>query len=213
MTTFFPIELDCPVCDRHFHSQVVGSCGHASMRTDFRPNYWGMNPTLYFFHVCPQCGFCGTQSDFELDIGNPEFINAVKTMEPLNENPTISQKVERAVQCLEELKRYNIKEVDEFALANKWIIAYWWADNLQELKRYGEHTLSYFEQAFQGGQIPDNLILRFIYLQGEINRRLGNFEQANKFFDEALVLAGKYPDSKDLALLAQQQKQDPNDEL
>ncbi|TFF90832.1 MAG: DUF2225 domain-containing protein [Promethearchaeota archaeon] len=135
MTTIFPIDLKCPVCEKGFKSLTVGSFGSASMRTDFRPNYWGANPVSHFFHACPNCGFCADLNNYNLTIDNKKFKKEMKSI-PLLEKATpqmkLTTKVERAVRCLEKMKRYKIIEINYLTLANKWLIAYWWADNFKE---------------------------------------------------------------------------------
>jgi len=51
MTTTYPIQLSCPVCETNFESTSIGSCGYASKRTDFLPNYWGLDPVPFFIIV------------------------------------------------------------------------------------------------------------------------------------------------------------------
>lgn len=214
MTTLVPIDLTCPICDQKFESQTVGSCGHASMRTDFRPNYRGANPVSHFFHVCPNCSFCGDLNNFKLTIDNPDFKKEIKEMTPLKADSSpvsLNAKIVRAVRCLEKLKKYGIKQLNELTLANKWVMAYWWVETAEDRKKYGKITLDYLKQAIEKDQVPDKLYLRYIYLQGEIYRRIGNLEKANAFFDKTIKLATEYPDPQDLESMARQQKEDPKE--
>ena len=100
MTTFSPISLACSVCNTIFESNEIGSCGFGSKRTDFRPNYWGFNPVIFFYHLCPNCGFCGPKSMFESKLDNAELRKKIDQLGPLSEF-SLSQKLERAVICLQ----------------------------------------------------------------------------------------------------------------
>ena len=216
MTTIVPIDLTCPVCDHEFESQTIGSCGHASMRTDFRPNYSGTNPVPHFFHACPNCGFCGKLNTFKLTIDNLKFKKELKGIPSLKNNSisvSLTAIIVRAVRCLEKMKEYNIKRLNELTLANKWVMAFWWSETAEERKKYGKITLDYLKQAINKEQVPDKWFLRYIYLQGEIHRRIGNLEKANSFFDKTIELATEYPDPQDFASLAKQQKEDPEEIL
>lgn len=216
MTTFFPIDLLCPICDTKFKSQSVGSCGFASKRTDFRPNYGGANPVNYFYHNCPKCGFCGTQNSFDMKIDDDKFKEKIKTMGPLEKNEyehNLSIKIERAMLCLELMNEYEIIDIDDFSLANNWINAYWWASKKEEEKEFAEIVLDYFDKAFNKDQIPKDRILEILYLRGEINRRIGNFEKANELFDGVIKLAKDKEELNDIASLATQQKTEPKENL
>jgi len=214
MTTIVPIDLTCPICDDTFESKTVGSFSSKSIRTDFRPNYLGKNPVPLLFHACPTCGFCGDLNNYKLDIKNTDFKKDIKKMPSLmnkSYSPSLTSKIARTVRCLEKIKQYKIKEINELTLANKWIMAFWWATNLDDKRKYGEITLDHLKQAFKKNLVPEKLFLRYKYLQGEINRRIGNNEKANFYFNKTLELSKKYPDPQDLASAAQQQKEEPKE--
>lgn len=216
MTTFFPINLKCPVCETQFTSQEVGSCGFASKRTDFRPNYWGFNPVFYFYHFCSHCGFCSTKTHFEIVIENAEFKKRVKKMSPLQtESGSIDlfDKIQRAMHCLELMNEYNIIGLNNFELANNWINAFWWAASSEDQRHAGKIVLEYFENAATRDQIPEKQILVITYLRGEINRRIGNQEEACKYFDQVIELADKLPDPNNIVSLAKKQKENPKENL
>lgn len=216
MTTFFPIDLTCPVCGTEFKSQTIGSCGFASKRTDFRPNYWGANPVFYFYHNCPNCGFCSTEITFEHTFNNDEFKKKIKALIPINEDSydsNLISKIERAMRCLELMKDYDLIEIDEFALANNWINAFWWANTKENEIKYGKIVLDYFDKAFKKGQISEDRILQILYLRGEINRRIGEIKVANEFFDKVLDLSENVEDKNNIASLAYQQKENPKENL
>jgi uncharacterized protein (DUF2225 family) len=214
MTTIVPIDLTCPVCGDTFKSKTVGTFSSKSIRTDFRPNYLGENPVPLFFHACPNCGFCGDLNNYKMKIENNDLKAEIKDMPSLtntSSSPTLTSKIARAVRCLEKIKQYKIKAINELTLANKWIMAYWWAENPEDKRKYGEITLNYLKQAFKKNLISEKLVLRYKYLQGEINRRIGNKEKANFYFDKTIELSEKFPDPKDLATIAQQQKDEPKE--
>ncbi|MBD3230539.1 MAG: DUF2225 domain-containing protein [Candidatus Lokiarchaeota archaeon] len=116
MTTFYPIKLKCPVCKSIFESYELGSCGFASKRTDFRPNYWGANPVEYMYHLC-NCGFGSVISNFELEINDIDFIKKIEELGTLVDY-SLSEKIERAMICLELLNEYGYINLNTLDLAN-----------------------------------------------------------------------------------------------
>lgn len=211
MTTFLSITLYCSICQRSFKSNGVGSCGYASKRTDFRQNYWGFNPIEYFYHLCPHCGFCAPKKMFEHKIDN-SIREKLKEFGIL-EDKSLSKKLERAMLCLETLNELGVINKDEFALANIFLDAYWWGDDQDNTKKFGEKILDFFEKAFDKGQIPSDQFYTILYLMGEINRRIGNIDKAKKIFDEVISLTKNRKELDFIRKLAIQQRNDPKEEL
>jgi uncharacterized protein (DUF2225 family) len=212
MTTFYPISLTCPVCDILFDSNEIGSCGYGSKRTDFRPNYWGFNPVMYFYHLCPRCGFCAPKSMFESKLDNLELRNKIDQLGPLSK-VTLSKKLERAMICLEIMNDLEITKKNNFDLANNWLNPYWWAESAKNEEKFGKVVLDYFEKAFKEGKVPDDQIFAVKYLMAEINRRIGNKETANEMFDEVIALTENNKEQEFIYNLAIQQKAKPKENL
>ena len=218
MTTLFPIILTCTVCNTDFESQEIGSCGYGSKRTDFRPNYWGFNPVEYFFHLCPECGFCASESFFKKNNFTEEFKSDIKALGPLKgykhlNYEYLSKKLEKAAICIEIMNEHGIDEQDYYFLANAWIHSYWWADKHSEIVRLGKIVLNYFEKALDKGQIPQERYHDNVYLIAEIYRRIGEQEKALKYFDEVIFKTKNNEELKALRDLAIQQKTEPKDVL
>jgi len=216
MTTFSPITLECSVCDEIFESSEIGSCGYGTRRTDFRPNYWGFNPVNYFYHLCPNCGFCAPKEiykgKFENSVDKLNLRRELDRLKPIEE-VTLSKKVERAMICLEIANKIDIADLNDLNLANNWLEAFWWAETEEEAKRFGEKTLRYYKLAFEKDEIPEAEKITTKYLIGEINRRLGKTEIATKFFDEVISLTENIKDLKDIYNLTLQQKSNPQENI
>ncbi|TXT61061.1 MAG: hypothetical protein BAJALOKI2v1_50029 [Promethearchaeota archaeon] len=212
MTTLAPIKLKCPVCTNEFKSQEIGSCGFASKRTDFRPNYWGFNPTEYFYHLCPDCGFCGGKKYFEGLIKNKEIKKEIKQMGILKDY-SLPEKIKRAANCLQIMKKHRKEEINDFLIGDSWIKAFWWALSTDKEKEYGEKAIKFFEKALKSNQIPEDQIMGIRYLLGEIYRRIGKPKEANKKFDDVIALTENKEEYRFIYQLAKQQKKDPKDTL
>ncbi|TFF84267.1 MAG: DUF2225 domain-containing protein [Promethearchaeota archaeon] len=212
MTTYSLIKLNCPVCKTTFSSGSIGSCGFASKRTDFRPNYWGMNPVEFFYHLCPRCGFCASMKFIKKDIKHPEFIKKLKSLEPLNKENKLSEKLERAAVCAELMNELKIHLFNSFSLGNFWLEPYWWAEEDTNIKKYGKIVISYFEKAFNEKMVPEDQIYCYKYLIGEICRRVGETKKANEFFDYVINELSDDTNNK-FYQLAVQQRNDPKEDL
>ncbi|MHA1315804.1 MAG: DUF2225 domain-containing protein [Candidatus Helarchaeota archaeon] len=204
--------MTCSVCGTGFESQEISSCGFASKRTDFRPNFWGFNPAGFFYHLCPNCGFCAGAKIFEKSIDNPEFKEKIMALGPLEDND-LSEKLERSAICLEIMVDCGLVKPNDFMLANAWIEPYWWAKSDTEIKKFGKMVVKYFERAFEKGQVPEKHYLDNTYLLGEIYRRIGEQEKAVELFDKVISEAGDNEDLKKIRDLAIQQKLNPKENL
>ncbi|NVM31978.1 MAG: DUF2225 domain-containing protein [Candidatus Helarchaeota archaeon] len=216
MTTWYPIELVCPVCETTFTSNSIGSCGHASKRTDFRPNYWGFNPVRFFYHNCPECGFCAPYKYYQSKFENPAFREEIESLGPLPELDFftgLEVKLERAMVCLETMNDFGIISLNEYDLANYWIEAYWWAKNPNLIQKCGEIVLQYFNRALEKNLIPEEMIFQINYLIAEIHRRIGHEERANELFNEVISLTKDEVELEWIYKLAVQQKTSPQEDF
>ncbi len=212
MTTLFPITLICPICESSFTSSSVGSCGYASKRSDFRPNYWGWNPVEFFYHLCPHCGFCASESVYHSKVTNRVFQEEILTLGPLLDY-SLEKKLERAFICMEKMNDFRLISLDEFNLANNWIEAFWWASKPDQAAKIGKIVLSYFHKAFEKALIPAKQIFVIQYLMGEIHRRLGHEKEATELFDEVISSTKGSTEFKWIHDLALRQKEHPEENL
>ena len=208
MTTIFPINLQCPICESDFKSNEIGSCGYGSKRADFRPNYWEMNPVYYFYHLCPSCGFCAAKELFKLEIRDKKLKKEIHELKKL-ENSDLSMKLERAMICLELMNEHQIVNMNEYEFGNSWINTFWWAKD-NKAKKLGVITIKYFNQALDKDLVPEDEIPTIKYLIGEIFRRIGEKEKALAFFDNVISTTSKETRIHELAL---RQKTNPTENL
>lgn len=212
MTTFTTISFKCPICGSRFTSHQASSYGYVGKRSDFRPNYWGFNPSLYSYHLCPDCGYCAGMKDFFKKIDDPDCIKKIKSLGQINK-PSLEQKLKQGLQCTEFLKEFGILKLNEYDMANKWLEVFWWAESPDTTEESAMKVLSYYQQAIEKNLIPENEINNIKYLMGEINRRIGQTVLAKKFFNEVIALSEGKEALKGLRNLAIRQKTKPVDNM
>lgn len=210
MTTIMPLTLSCPVCGTIFEAWCVGSCSLWGKDTDFRPHYLGMDPLPVFVQVCPHCNFAGYAGDF--DKVAPEVKRFVLSGE-LKPEEVIGQE---APEELRGSTKYILAarcyaadpEATQLALADLYLRASWCArtEHFPDRERECQaEAAARFEQALDAGEVESDQRPVVLYLVGELYRRLGMFEVARQFFDEALHAS---PEDHGPALVALIQRQD-----
>lgn len=211
MTTSRLVSIRCPICKEKFNTVFISSCGYASKRTDFRPNYWGMNPVEYFYHLCPNCGFCGSSDVFDTKISNDLVKDKILKLGKLSDI-TLTKKLERRIKCYEILHKFHIVTLEERTLMEYWLEVYWWAEKEDDIKMYGKLVCKYLENLLKEESEFKELIC-FKYLLGEINRRMGYYNKANSIFKEVISSTNNDKEYCFLNTLATQQLNDPQENI
>lgn len=165
-----------------------------------------------FYHLCPFCGFCGKYALFLRRLDH-DVAEAVGKFGRLPEDVTLGEKIERAAVCLEKLVELGAVNASDDAVAKEWLEAFWWAEDGDQRRRFGELALAYFAKALNGGELSRNDLLWYLYLTGEINRRLGRVEAAAEAFDRVVEETRGEKGFEVLRQLARRQRDDPQDHL
>ncbi|HET7584001.1 MAG TPA: DUF2225 domain-containing protein [Gemmatimonadaceae bacterium] len=188
MTTLRQIHLTCPVCGNRFASQAVLSTNSfGGKRTDFHERAAGTQPLPYFIHVCSTCGYAGSERDFG-DDADVTFTLKEHLLTELTPRVTAtagtftgSEKYELAARIAE------WQGAEPRRIADLYLRAAWCCvdEGDVEAERYfRRHAAWAFERAlasFDGVERDERAVLT--YLTGELWRRIGDLEQANRWFD------------------------------
>ena len=187
------------------------SCSSAGQDTDFRPHFLGLDALPLMVHACPRCCFAGYESDFEKV--EPAVKRFVLT-EELRADEIIggeerehlrgSSKYMLAARC-----RAADPAAREIEVADLYLRAAWCArsENLRDREQQCQsEAVLRFEQALDTGSVEANERPTILYLVGELYRRLGMFDVACDYFDEALHSAEEAGDPHLVALIQQQEQ-------
>lgn len=186
MTTLHLIELTCPVCEHAFRSQtVVATNGFGGKRTDFHERAAGMQPLPYFVHLCPTCGYAGVTGDYADEVDPSDLLKEQVWCElaPALRHalPSGSLKYEHAAKVAEWLGS------DPRYLADLFLRAAWCCvdEGDTEAERFFRRKAAWrFADALASydGVAPEERAV-ITYLVGELWRRIGDDDQADRWFD------------------------------
>lgn len=210
MTSIVPETLTCPVCGTVFEAWCVTSCSVKGKDTDFRPHYVGMDALPVFVQACPRCHFAGYPKDFDKvcpEVRRSVLSGKLKAEEVIGREPPEqlhgSTKYILAARC-----RSADPEAQQLEVADLYLRASWCArvERFPERERHCQaEAAAHFEQALDTGEAEANQRPVILYLIGELYRRLGMFEVARQYFDDALHAS---PEQHEPGLTALIQRQD-----
>ena len=184
-------HFKCPVCENSFVSFVArfGKSRIVSQDTDLKQNYSPFDPTAYDVVVCEACGYAESVSSFEkaLPDRTKEQLLAVVAPDFKGRSYPMELSMEMA------LERFHIMIVcNEVKNGKIGIRAYnflkmaWLCRNAEDIResQYLHQALDNFKVALQKEQPPiagmDECAVSYII--GELERRIGNDDEALRWF-------------------------------
>ena len=214
MTTLKEVRLHCPVCEREFPSRrVVSTNVFGGKRTDFQPRAAGTQPTPYFIHVCPKCGYAGTMDAF-----STETAPAASVVEHVWND--IAPRMTGS--CLAGSDKFDLaarvaiwSDSSLLIVADLYLQAAWCCvdEGDVEAERYYRRLAAWsFERALTEYDLvepSDRAVLT--YLVGELWRRIGNERLAREWFDRVEDEIVDEATQRWLVDIAMQQRDNPRD--
>lgn len=204
----FDIDVKCTYCDNKFQSSRVRPSFKKATKTDsdFCTHYKEINPDYYVVRICPFCGFASTEnfsnkmtsaqkSDFEKKVArkwNMKEYGKVRSWEDA------LQSYKLALLCAQ-IKDEKVRVVAGILHHIAWLYRYK-GDWAQE-KRFLEFALDAYVSVYETeGSSLNNA--KLMYLIGELNRRLRNYNEAVKWFgriinDRSIMDAGMIKASRE----------------
>lgn len=188
----YKVKVTCICCAAEFETSRVRPSFKKSMGTesDFFVKYKGINPDYYVVRVCPSCGFSMTEnfSDKLSPASRSEFELRVRTNwaardfggERTWEDALLTYKL--ALLCAQ------IKEEKERVIAGllhhiAWL--YREREDSEQERRFLEYALGSYVKVYEteGDEINN---ARLMFLIGEVNRRVGSYHEAVKWFTRVI---------------------------
>jgi uncharacterized protein len=200
MTQLVPLydkKYTCSMCENSFTTKKVRSRFVKVLRfdTDFAPLYADgfENPNFYYINVCPDCGY-SFSDDFShyFPPGAKQIIQERICSQWVPHNYGEERTIQEAVNTFK-LAAYcsMLKKEKHIVSAGLYIRIAWLyrsSENHDQEMRFlklalKEYTESYSTGDFKGTQVSE---LRLMYLIGELSRRVGQTQDAVRFFSRVI---------------------------
>lgn len=188
----FQVSVDCAYCQTSFQtSRVRPSFKKATQTdTDFCIHYKDVNPDFYVVRLCPQCGYAGTENC------SPQFTPAQRDLFKEKVSNHWNHKdyggernwddalhtYKLALLCAQ------IKSEKERVVAGllhhiAWLYRY--KNDEEQEQRFLQFALEAYTSVFETEATEVNNA-RLMYLLGELNRRIGRYAEAVKWFGRVI---------------------------
>ncbi|MDO7907095.1 DUF2225 domain-containing protein [Paenibacillus sp. JX-17] len=220
----YQLKVSCVHCEHEFMTSRVRPSFKKAIRTDsdFCAYYKSENPDFYVVRVCPQCGFASTEHSMErlTDAQKQRFSEQVSSRwqpRDYSEERTWEHALETyklallCAQIIGEKERIIASLLQHIA----WLYRYR-EEHEQELRFLNFSLESYVRVYELEGAGANNA--RLLYLIGELNRRIGNFHEAVRWFsrvinDQSIVDAAMIRASREQWAVLREQMQHKQMEL
>lgn len=204
-------EVTCPVCGNVFKATAVKSSAYRMIKkdSDFFIRYSLINPYFYDVWVCNSCGYSAMKSDFDT-LRSVEIEQVQKLITP-KWHGRIYPEVYDVHIAIERYKLSLLNYVIINSKSSKKALACMklaWMHRLLETKEAEEMEQTYLKQALEGFSdayyseaFPIYGMDKFsvMYLIGELNRRIGNSENALVWFSNVITTPNVKQNLKELA--------------
>lgn len=197
----FSIKVSCCNCEQEFMTSRVRPSLKTAIRrdADFCAYYKDENPDFYVVRICPHCGFASTENSvdrlsdaqrkaFNEQIGSRWQSRSFGGKRSWNEALETYKLALLCAQAIRDKERLIASLLQHIA----WLYRYK-GDTVQEL-RFLEYSLGSYINVFEQEGVSGG-DARLMFLIGELNRRIGRFNEAVKWFsrlvnDQKIMDAG-----------------------
>ena len=201
-------DVVCPVCNSHFKVRAVkvNSPRVASKDSDFFIRYNVINPYFYDVWVCSCCGYAAMKVDFpKIKSFQKELVLTNISKEwrkrefPLV--PTVDDAIEKYKLALLNATIMGKPSSTQGMILLKLSWMYRLAENKEKESVFLKQALRMLEEAFSNEDFPIYGLQRdsFTYLLGDLNRRIGNYSDALRWYSNVITTVGASQRIKEMA--------------
>lgn len=197
-------EITCPVCGNVFKARAVksGSIRRLKSDSDFFKRYQGVNPYFYDVWICNSCGYTNMESDFlKLREAQKDLIKQKITPKwhgkSYPEAYDVNIAIERFKLCLYNACVYGASSSKKATICLKTAWMYRLLRDSENEKLFLSQAIEGFNDAFMNENVHNPGA--FMYLIGELNRRIGNDDESLQWFSKLITTRGVDQKLKDLA--------------
>ena len=192
----FDKQIVCPVCNSHFKNKTVKSKSPRviSKDSDFFIRYSVVNPYFYDVVICNSCGYAAMKSDFEsIKIRKKELVlsNVTPKWKPRQYTDILDETlaIERYKLALLNALLLNLQDSTKAMISLKIAWMFRLLNNSDYEKVFLKQALDGFNNAYIYEVFPIYGLQRdsLMYLLGELNRKLGDYQNALQWFSKTIV--------------------------
>ncbi len=188
----YSIKVTCYYCEHEFNTSRVRPSFKKAIRTDsdFCAYYKDENPDYYVVRVCPKCGFASTENSTERlnDSQKQRFADKISSRW-IARDFSGHREWEAALETykLALLVAQTIGEKERIIASLLHHIAwlYRYKGDEEQEQRFLKYSLDSYIKVYELEGVGANNA-RLLYLIGEMNRRIGEFGQAVKWFSRVI---------------------------
>ncbi len=198
----FDRDTDCPVCEKKFPVRMMRSSKMRLDRVDpdMRQRFEEFEPVWYNIWVCPHCLYANFNFEFKQisDALKPKILEHGKSLKgKVNLTDSKPRKIDEvflsyylALQTAQQSAK-----PDPGKMAKLWIRLSWLYSDVSDEEMYeytSREALTNFKESFFNSRRDTSVEQdqRLNLVLGELSRRLGEKEEAMKFFRDAIVRRG-----------------------
>lgn len=188
----YQIKVTCAFCENEFSTSRVRPSYKRAIKTDtdFCGYYHNENPDFYVVRVCPSCGFASTEnsSDRLSDRQRKLFQNEISSrFHKRNYGGHRDWEAAMETYKLGLLCAQTIGEKERIVASLLQHIAwlYRYQGNQEQEKRFLQYSLEAYIRVYENEGVGGS-DARLMYLIGELNRRVGAYHEAVKWFSRVI---------------------------
>lgn len=200
--------VTCPICDNNFKARSLKTSSYRIIKkdSDFFINYSIINPYFYDVWICNSCGYTAMKVDFhKIRASQKEIIKKNITPKWHNKIYPDVYDVNIAIERYKlSLLNYTILDSPSSRKAMNCLKIAWMYRILGKTeteKLFLKNALVGFMEAYSNEDFPIYTMNKFtmMYLIGELNRRLNNFDEALRWLGDVITSIGASQRLKNIA--------------
>lgn len=219
----YQIKVNCPCCETEFSTSRVRPSLKRAVKTDsdFCAYFNVVNPDFYVVRVCPYCGFASTENfkEYLTTKQKKDYYDKMGVHWKVKDYGGERTEAE-ALECYKralltaQITGQNIRVIAGILHHIAWIYRY--QGNKEQEDRFLAHALDAYIKVFEEERTGSNA--RLMYLIGELNRRLGKYHEAVRWFtrvvhDKRIMDAGMIRASREMWQLVVEEMQSKGEEV
>jgi len=201
MDELYDKNVKCPVCSTDYSTKKVRTRALRLIKQDedFLPYYQGENPIKYRVFVCPNCGYAAYEDKYNAisDQGKEEIKRKISSQWKKRSYGNVRSTDEAIETCKLALYEGQILEESRLYLGTVALNIAWLCrlkGDVDQEKRFLKIAKDFYEEGYYKEDLSNTSMdeIKLGYLIGELYRRLGDADNAAKWFNAVVTSHNSY---------------------